>query len=561
MKRKQVIFSLFATLVTLILVFSSACSNNSKTAAPTATSKGTGAQVLRVNLAGEPETIDPNKASWADQLSVIRQVFQGLLGFNQDLSLKAVVATQIPTVANGGISADGLTYTFKLRTDVTWSDGQKVTAKDFEYGIKRMLSPELASEYASFYYDIVGAQDYNGATTADAATKTQLRNAVGVKALDDYTLEIKLAQVRPTFLSIMALPPTDPTREDIITQYGDSWTEPPHYIGNGPFILTEWAHQDHMTFKPNPNYWGAKPNLTEITYKMITDVNAELASFKNGELDMSRVPPGTEKATLADPSLNSQILRFNELTTFAFQFNVTKAPFDNVKLRQALSTAIDRVAFVDKVRAGVGKPALSWIPPGMPGYNPSTGTQYTFDVAKAKQLLADAGYPDISKLPELKFQYADSAGNRVMSQFLQGQMKDNLGINITLEPMEPKAFTAFVNAGNHTWAWFGWGADYPDPDNWLPELFGTKAGNNHTLYSNPQFDALAKQAKAELDNTKRLQGWDQAQTMVMNDAPIVTMFYRERFWVVKPSLKGLKYTGMDGQVTGDYFLSEVYMNN
>ena len=561
MKRKQVIFSLFATLVTLILVFSSACGSDSKTAAPTATSKGTGAQVLRVNLAGEPETIDPNKASWADQLSVIRQVFQGLLGFNQDLSLKAVVATQIPTVANGGISADGLTYTFKLRTDVTWSDGQKVTAKDFEYGIKRMLSPELASEYASFYYDIVGAQDYNGATTADAATKTQLRNAVGVKALDDYTLEIKLAQVRPTFLSIMALPPTDPTREDIITQYGDSWTEPPHYIGNGPFILTEWAHQDHMTFKPNPNYWGAKPNLTEITYKMITDVNAELASFKNGELDMSRVPPGTEKATLADPSLNSQILRFNELTTFAFQFNVTKAPFDNVKLRQALSTAIDRVAFVDKVRAGVGKPALSWIPPGMPGYNPSTGTQYTFDVAKAKQLLADAGYPDISKLPELKFQYADSAGNRVMSQFLQGQMKDNLGINITLEPMEPKAFTAFVNAGNHTWAWFGWGADYPDPDNWLPELFGTKAGNNHTLYSNPQFDALAKQAKAELDNTKRLQGWDQAQTMVMNDAPIVTMFYRERFWVVKPSLKGLKYTGMDGQVTGDYFLSEVYMNN
>ncbi|MDO8635213.1 MAG: ABC transporter substrate-binding protein, partial [Dehalococcoidia bacterium] len=296
-----------------------------------------------------------------------------------------------------------------------------------------------------------------------------------------------------------------------------------------------------------------------VRLRMITDANAELAAYKNNELDMSRVPPGTEKAVMADPAISKEILRFPELTTFAFQFNVTKAPFDNVKLRQALSTAVDRVSFVDKVRNGVGKPALSWVPPGMPGHDPNLGKEYDFNVAKAKQLLTEAGYPDASKLPELKFQYSDTAGNRLIAQFLQGQLKDNLGVNLTLEPMEAKAFTQFVNQEKHTWAWFGWGADYPDPDNWLPELFGTKAGNNHTVYSNPKFDALAKQAKSELDNTKRLQMWTEAQKSVMADAPIATMFYRERFILVKPTVKGLKTTGMDGQMTGDLFLSEVYL--
>ncbi len=548
MRKKRKFIYLLVTLVTLLLAFTSAC-----TQAPT------GPQVLRVNLAGEPATIDPNAASWSTQRTIIMQVFEGLLGFNQDLSLRAIVAREIPTVANKGISADGKTYTFKLKTNVTWSDGKKVTAKDFEYSIKRMLNPELAAEYASFYFDIVGGEAYFSAGDKDAATKKQLRDAVGVKALDDSTLEIKLAQPRPTFLQLMALWPVYPVREDLITQFAEKWTEPPNYIGNGPYLLTEWVHQDHITLKINPKYWGTKAKLDEIQVKMITDANAALAAYKNNELDITAVPAGTEKATMADPVLSKEIVRYNELTTFAFQFNVATPPYDNKKLRQALATAVDRVSFVDKVRNGVGTPALSWIPPGMPGHDPNLGKEYEFNVTKAKQLLTEAGYADLSKLPELKFQYADTAGNRLIAQFLQGQLKDNLGINLTLEPMESKAFQLFVNQEKHTWAWFGWGADYPDPDNWMPELFGTDAGNNHTNYSNPEFDALAKKAKSELDNTKRLQMWADSQKMVMADAPIVTMFYRERFVLVKPQVKGLKTTGMDGAVSGDMFWFEVYI--
>jgi len=557
MKKRTIIFSLMAVLVTLTMLFTSACAGTDKGA--TKPGKLTDPQELRVNLAGEPNMIDPNRASWSSERSVIMQCFEGLLAFKQDLSLMPSVAKDIPTAENKGVSSDGKTYTFKLKTNVTWSDGKKVTAKDFEYSIKRLFDPDLAAEYASFYFQIVGGEDYYTSADKSAAEKTTLKNAIGVKAKDDYTLEIKLTDALPHFLQLMAMWPVYPLREDIITQYGEKWTEPPNYIGNGPFVMSEWVHQDHITFVRNEKYWGTKPYLTKITYRMITDANAALLAFKNNELDISGVPVGTEKATMADPTLSPLILRYNDLVTFAFQFNLERAPFDNVKVRQAFSCAVDRNAFVDKVRGGVGKAALSWIPPGMPGHDPNLGKEYEFNPTKAKQLLADAGYPDVSKLPEIKFSYSDTAGNRTIAQFLQGQIKDNLGINLFLDPQESKAFQQYINQEKHMWAWFGWGADYPDPQNWLAELFGTNAGNNHTNYSNKAFDDLCKKANIELNETKRLQMWADAQKMVMADAPIVTMFYRERFLLKKAWLKGLKTTGMDGTIAGDMFFNEVYI--
>jgi oligopeptide transport system substrate-binding protein len=195
----------------------------------------------------------------------------------------------------------------------------------------------------------------------------------------------------------------------------------------------------------------------------------------------------------------------------------------------------------------------------MPGYDENLGAQYKFDKAKAKQVLSDAGYSDVSKLPQIKFQYADSAGNKTIAQFFQAQLKDNLGIDIVLEPMETKAFSAAYNAKQFTMKWGGWIADYPDPENWLPELYGTNAGNNKQGYSNKQFDDLAKQAKVELDNTKRLQLWAQAQKIVVDDAPVLFINYRERFQVRKPWVKGMITTGMDGGIIGDFFWDQVYI--
>jgi len=555
MGKKPRLTYLALAVIALVTLIGSAC------AGPAGTTTGTGntPQVLRLNLAGEPNLIDPSRMSWTNEATVIKQVFVGMFSFNADLTLKSVVAKEIPTVANKGISADGKTYTFNLNPNVTWSDGKKVTAKDFEYSIKRMLSPEIASDYASFYFAIAGAEAYNAATDKDAATKEQLKSAVGVKAVNDTTLQITLAYQSPTFLQLMALPQSFPLREDVIAANGEKWTEPPNYIGNGPFVLTEWVHQDHITLKPNSNYWGAKPKLSEIQLKMITDINASLAAYKNNELDMTTVQPGTEKTIMADPVLSKEIVRFNDLATYGLTFNLAVPPFDNVKVRQAITTAIDRDTFIDKIRNGVGKPATSWIPPGMPGYNANLGSQYKFDKAKAKQLLSDAGYSDVSKLPPIKFQYADSAGNKTIAQFLQAQMKDNLGIDLILEPMETKAFQAAYNAKQYSMKWGGWIADYPDPENWLPELYGTKGGNNKQNYSSKQFDDLAAQAKVELDNSKRLQLWDQAQQIVVDDAPFAFINYRERFQVRKPWVKGMVTTAMDASLIGDFFWDQIYI--
>ncbi len=516
-------------------------------------------QEFRINLAGEPDTIDPQRSSFSTEITIVKQLFNGLLGFNQDLSLRPVTATEVPSVGNGGISADGLTYTFKLRPEVKWSDGKPVTAADYVYGIKRMEDPDLPpGDYATFYYIIKGAEAYNSSGTMDKDTKTALRERMAVKAVDDKTLQITLEQPKPTFLQLMALWPVYPARQDIIEKYGAQWTEAGNLIGNGPFVLKEWVHQDHITLTANPNYWGAKPKLQTITMKMITDVNAELAAYKNNELDMSRVPPGTEKATMADPTMKAEILRFAELTTFGAQFNVKKAPFDNKTLRQALSMAIDRVAFVDQVRGGVGQPAYSWVPPGMPGYDKDAGLQYKFDPAKAKATLTQAGYADPSKL-KISFQYSDSAGNRTIAQFIQAQLKQNLGLDVGLEPMESKAFQAASKAHELSFFFQGWGADYPDPDNWLPETFGCGAGNNKMDYCSAQFDALSKQALAELDNTKRIQLWMEAQRIAVDDVPMVFFYYRERFWLLKPWVTDLLYTGMDGLIPGDFFYDKLYI--
>ncbi len=565
MKKRTVFYSVMATLVTLVLTLTTACAHSTP-GTTTATDKPSGPQTITLNLGGEVVTIDPNRASWSNERSVMMQVFDGLLAFKPDLSLTPMVAKEIPTTANKGISADGKTYTIELKPNVTWSDGKKVTAKDFEFSIKRMLSPDLASEYASFYFDIVGAEAYYSATEKTDAEKTTLRNAVGVTAKDDDTLEIKLIDPLPTFVQLLALWPVYPVRQDMIEKYGDKWAQPdatgamPYYIGNGPFVLKEWVQQDHYIFVPNANYWGTKPTLTQITYKEITDANVALAAYKNNELDQSGVPGGTEKTTMQDPVLSKEIVRYPQLTTYAFQFNSTKPPFDNKLLRQALACAVDRAAYVDKVRGGVGKVALSWIPPGMPGYDPELGKEWDFNPTKAKELLTQAGYPNGQGLPELKFQIANTGANPTIAAFLQGQLKDNLGINLTVELMDPKAYSALYNAKQFNWGFTGWGADYPDPDNWLPQLYGTGGGNNKTSYSNPQFDALSVQALKELDNTKRLKLWADAQKLVVADVPMLYVFHRETLALKKSWVNNQVTTGMDGQIAGDMFLRNVFIS-
>lgn len=527
-------------------------------------------QELRLPLSGEPQFLDPNRAFFVTDISVIKQLFRGLLWFDEQLDVVPMAATEVPSVDNGGISRDGLTYRFKLRDDLKWSDGRPLTAADFAYSVKRLLDPAVAAEYASFYYDIKGAQEFNSTREMAPTARERLRGEMGVQALDDKTLVFTLKNPRPTFLQLMALWPVFPMRQDAIEKHGDKWTEAGNLIGNGPFILKEWVHQDRLTLEPNPNWWGAdKPKLTKVAFRIITDRIQAYNAYLAGELDYVDVPPEQKEMMEGDPTLSKENVRLTRLLTSAHQFNHTRPPFDNAQVRQAFSLAFDREALLKVVFKGIGRVAYSWIPPGMPGHDETLGLQWKLDPEKAKRLLVQAGYPEGKGLPKIVFTFAQTGVNPLIAQFSQEQFKRHLGLNIDLDPVEPKVFQDRIGRNDFQFSLLGWGADYPDPDNWLPELWGCKhyeagkctqyAGNNHALYSNPEFDKLMDQAAKELDPKKRLELYAKGQRIIVDDAVVIFTGYRARNLLIKPYVGDLIRTGLDAGFAGDHFLERTFI--
>ena len=489
---------------------------------------------------------------------MLRQLSEGLLGFDKDLRLAPRVASVVPTVGNGGISADGLTYTFKLRDGLIWSDGQPLTAADFEFSFKRILSPDLAGPYASFFSAIQGGEEYLMAVEAGPAAKASLREALGIKATSDDTLVIKLAVPNPTFLQKIAMVAGSPVREDVIEEFGTKWTEAGNFVGNGPYILSEWLHQDHITLEANPTYWGPEPKQARIRLSMMTDVNAEFIAYKAGDLDIARIPPGTETLINEDPSFAGQVLRSSQLSSLALFLNTTVEPLDNLLVRQAIATGIDRNSWTEKVKNGVGKPATGWLPPGLPGWDSTVGSEYEFDAKKAKDLLAEAGYPGGEGFPEITLTYVDAGDQVLMEQLLQVQLSGNLGIDLALDPLDPPSYGGKVIGGRQfEVTLLAWTADYPDAENFLASLFSSESFLDITGYASAEFDRLAGLAATELDQETRVGLWSQAHEVMIADAPIAPFMYVERYYLKSPAVKGLTLTGIDGEIPGDTRLSEV----
>ena len=529
--------------------------------APPAGSSSRSDEAIRANLGGEPNTLDPQLASSRLEFSVLRQLTQGLLGFDKDLTLTPLVAVAVPTVENGGIAADGLTYTFKLRQGVTWSDGQPLTANDFEYTFKRLLSPEIAGPYSELFTAIQGGEEYLMSAEADQAAKDSLREAVGISAASDDTLIIKLAAPSPTFLQMVAIVSASPVRQDVIEQHGTAWTEAGNHLGNGPYILSEWVHQDHITLEANPNYWGQAPKQGRVRLSMITDVNAELMAYKAGELDIARVPPGTEAGILEDATLRDQVLPSSQLSSLALFLNTIVSPFDDAMVRQAIATGIDRTAWTDQVKNGVGEPATGWLPPGLPGYDATVGSRYKFDANQAQSLLAQAGYPGGEGFPDISLTYVEAGDQGLMAQFLQAQLSENLGIEMGLTPLDPPSYGQQVIGGRQfDLTLLSWTADYPDPENFLAGLFSSESFLDITGYASDEFDRLAGMAATELDQKSRIKLWGQAHKVMIADAPIAPFMFVERYYLKSPDVRGLTLTGIDGDIPGDTRLAEVYLS-
>jgi oligopeptide transport system substrate-binding protein len=555
------------SLTLVVALTLAACGSESSSSVDSSRMAPAAQQVLRTRLTGEPKSIDPHTISLAAETTLTKPLFAGLFTYDEALRVVPNAAAELPTDDNGGVSKDGLTYTVKLKKDLKWSDGKPLEASDFVYSMQRALDPALAGPYASFYHVLLGAKEYNTAMGTKDAPKTPsaaelegMRSRVGVTAKDAGTLVYQLKEPSPSFLNLLALWTSFPVRKDVVEKHGSRWTEPENHVGNGAFVLKEWAHDQRMVMEPNPHWQGEKPKLTRLVINFIADDAAAYAAYQADELDVVNVPTAVrrEVASPASP-LNSQFVKLPALSTYALFFNHSAAPFDNIKVRQAFGMAVDRNAYVNGLLQGAGSVTTSWLPAGMPGYNGDLGKQYEFNAAKAKQTLAEAGYPEGRGLPKVTFIATANDANRLLGQFIEDQIKRNLGVEVTFEYVDSRTFGSRFLGHQYQITIQRWNADWPYPDNWLPEIFGSNSGNNHLEYKNPKFDEIMRRAKAEVDEKKRLALYNDGHKLMLEDAALVPLYNPEVYVLVKPRVKGLAITALDGAIKGDYSLHKAYI--
>jgi len=515
------------------------------TTAPTEVAAGAAeAGVLRRNLGGEPDNIDPQQASFTGEIQFIMMAYQGLMTFDKDMK-------PIPAAAESvSASTDGLKYTFKIRPGSKYSDGTPLTAKNFEYAWHRLANPETAGQYQSLPCGIIKGYSEWSAAACQGKTMTdtmaldlkKLEADYGVKAIDDNTLEIELTAPAPYFLSMAALWIGVPVREEDAAKGSDWWYDPANYIGNGPFVLKEWDHDNKVIWEPNPNYNGplGPVKLKKVEYFMISESQVAFQAYQNGELDILGVAAEDLGTVESDPVLSKDVINNVGSCTFGFYLNPQKAPFDNVKVRQAFAQAFDREAWIKDINNGIGHATQSFIPPGFPGYQADL-QPWPFDAAAAKKTLADAGFPNGKGLPEIKLTYASSARANARFEWVANQIKANLGIEATLDPVDPTAYTALTKdkATTPQMYYLGWCADYPDPQNWI-SLFQTNGLLASRInYSNAALDKLIKQADVEQDTAKRADLYAKAQKILVEDAPVVFLQNDGGPVLVKPYVKGV----------------------
>jgi len=517
---------------------------------------------LRVNLTSYPDSIDPQKASFVNEIAHLKIIYEGLTRLNEKLET-------VPGAAEKWeYNADATELTFTLRKDLKYSDGKILNAKRFEYSILRNIDPATAGEYASITDEIKGAAEWRGVDVSKATPEEQakLKEAVMVKALDasgaackDYeqadclTLKIGLSKPAPYFHTVMSLWVTFPAREEEIKAGGDTWwNDAKYHIGNGPFKLTALEPTVKGVFEPNPNYWRGQAKY-KLEYRYITDTAVAFEAYKNGEFDIITLAAEDLKTVEADATLNAEKLVYPGACTFNVNFHQLKEPFTDKKVREAFIYAVDRDGWVKDVLKGLGATTLTWIPNGFPGYDASE-TRYAFDPEKAKKALAESSYGSVDKLPEITATFADTPRNRSRWEWLVAKWKEVLGVDIKLNPVESTTFTALTKDVNTAPQMFilGWCADYPDPQNWLSVYWmSTSSFADRIGYKNADVDAKMQAADVELDAAKRMALYGEAQKLLVDSAPGAFMWNNVNSYLVKPYVKGIAKTPQDSGWSGD----------
>jgi len=482
------------------------------------------ALVLSGGESANPRTYDPATTHGSGD----KRVYSGLVSLDPHLNL-------VPEIAESwDISSDGMVYTFHLRKNAYFHDGRAVTARDFIYSWERAADPATQSDTVLTYLgDIVGVKEMNAG---------QADSIEGLDALDDHTLQVTIDAPKPYFPMKLTYATAFVVDRDNVESGADWYREP---NGTGPYKLVEWVSFERMVYERNMDFYLGAPSIPYVVVNLYSGVGFRL--YESGEVDITGLPLyAADRFTDPNEPMHAEVVSGVDLCTSYVVFNVTKPPFDDVKVRKAFSMSFDRRKYLDIVLSGRGLPAIGVYPPGLPGFNVNLeGIPY--DPEGARKLLAESKYGGSGKMPPIVFTDAGIGSNVGADVAALVQMwQQNLGVEITIENLEPNYYLEQIYAGNHGQLLSsGWCADYPDPENFADVLFHTGSAQNMGNYSNPELDALLEKARTEQDVAKRIAMYQQAEQMIVDDAAVMFTTHSLSYVLVKPYVKGYVFTAID----------------
>lgn len=491
-------------------------------------------KILRTNNSSEPGSLDPALAQGTHESWILSNVFEGLMKNDAEGKVIPGIASEYK------LSDDNLTYTFTIRDDAVWSDGKPVTAHDFEYSWKRVLDPELAADYAFQLYYIKGGEAYNtGAGTVDE---------VAVKALDDKTLEVTLAAPTGYFLELTAFYTYFPVSKEVVEANPDWAKDPATHITNGPFKMTTWEHNAKIILEKSDSYYNAEAiKLDGIDFDIIEDESTTWQKYEGGEYDILLPLPQSVVAQLQAQN-NPELVIGGQVGTYYYNINNNLKPFNNVKVRQALSMSLDRETIVTKIAQGGQMAAEGAVPVGLVDetgveYRDKVGKQINYNVEEAKKLFAEGIAEEGMTLDQFNAEgfvllYNTSEAHQKIAQAAQEMWRSNLGITLGLENVEFQVKLDREKAGDYAISRAGWIGDYMDPMTIL-DLWLTESSFNDAKYNNPKYDELILGAKATADQDVRFKNMREAEAMLMEDMPIIPVYFYTQPYAVKPNVEGI----------------------
>jgi oligopeptide transport system substrate-binding protein len=503
-------------------------------------------QVLHRGIGPDLTDLDPHLATLSSDYTVLSSLLEGLL------SEDPVDLHPVPGVAERwDVSADGLSYTFHLRSSARWSNGDPVTAQDFLGSWRRILTPELAATKASQLYVIQGAAAFNrGACDF---------SGVGLRAPDPRTLTVVLEHPAPWFLSVLSSPAWMPVHISTVSKYGpvtrrgNPWAAPESWVGNGPFVLKSWRHGQEIVVARSPTYWdAAKVRLREIHFHAFDSIDAEERAFRSGQLHVTEtLPPSKIDAYRRDaPGL----LRVDPLLgTYFLRINVRRPALSDARVRLALALAVDRPAIVDRILRGGQRAAYCFTPPGLGAYAPEPVQRGTPD--DARRLLAESGHKGGAGLPVLDLLYNTSETHRVIAEAIQEMWRRELGVRVTLVNEELKSTEEARRAGAYDLLRSSEIAEYADPSAFL-EIWRSDSGNNFTGWSSAEFDALLFAAARAADPAERNGLYAKAERILLAEAPVIPLYHYTHVFLIQPSVRGWNPTWLDHHPYKDVWLGD-----